>query len=137
MYFKRLTYDEVWKELLAETDVEPESYSAFKRHNFSCSRHHDRTPCCAGGGSALRTAAIHRPCHWRTRHVLVSAICVTKCLVETFRGEKNVWNAAMGGCVTGAAMSAKQGPQAMAFGCGGFGTFSLVADQVMESMDMH
>ena len=61
----------------------------------------------------------------------------TECLVEKFWGEKDVWNAAMGGCVTGAAMSSKQGPQAMAFGCGGFAAFSLVADQVMESMDMH
>jgi import inner membrane translocase subunit TIM22 len=58
-------------------------------------------------------------------------------LVGKFLGEKDVWNAAMGGCFTGAAMSAKQGPQAMAFGCGGFVAFSLVADQVMESMDMH
>eukprot|EP00978_Attheya_sp_CCMP212_P038279 scaffold188160_cov81-Attheya_sp.AAC.1 len=114
-------------------------------YGFSCSRHHDWTPLCARG-SAPRTAASHWPCHWRTKCAMhwccqfafiTGVFGGTKCLVETFRGKKDVWNVAMGGCVTGAAMSAKQGNQVMAFGCGGFATFSFVADQDMESMDMH
>eukprot|EP00567_Pseudictyota_dubia_P001228 CAMPEP_0197463812 /NCGR_PEP_ID=MMETSP1175-20131217/62796_1 /TAXON_ID=1003142 /ORGANISM="Triceratium dubium, Strain CCMP147" /LENGTH=242 /DNA_ID=CAMNT_0042999657 /DNA_START=209 /DNA_END=933 /DNA_ORIENTATION=- len=50
----------------------------------------------------------------------------TECLVEKYRGKHDVWNAAIGGCVTGAALQAKQGPQAAAIGCGGFAVFSLV-----------
>jgi import inner membrane translocase subunit TIM22 len=37
----------------------------------------------------------------------------------------------MSGCLTGAALQAKSGPQAAAVGCGGFAAFSLVIDSVM------
>mmetsp|Transcript_19968 Transcript_19968/g.43580 ORF Transcript_19968/g.43580 Transcript_19968/m.43580 type:complete len:236 (-) Transcript_19968:79-786(-) len=53
-----------------------------------------------------------------------------ECLVEKYRGKHDVWNSAIGGCVTGAALQAKQGPQAAAIGCGGFAAFSLVIDNV-------
>lgn len=33
--------------------------------------------------------------------------------------------------ITGAALQAKQGPQAAAIGCGGFAAFSLVIDNLM------
>ena len=55
----------------------------------------------------------------------------SECLVEKYRGKHDVWNAVVSGCVTGAAMQAKQGPQASAIGCGGFAAFSLVIDSVM------
>ena len=55
----------------------------------------------------------------------------SECLVEKYRGKHDVWNAVVSGCVTGAAMQAKQGPQASAIGCGGFAVFSLVIDSVM------
>lgn len=55
----------------------------------------------------------------------------TECLVEKYRGKHDVWNAVVSGCVTGAAMQAKQGPQASAIGCGGFAAFSLVIDSIM------
>lgn len=55
----------------------------------------------------------------------------TDCLVEKYRGTHDVWNSVISGCVTGAAMQAKQGPQAAAIGCGGFAAFSLVIDKVM------
>eukprot|EP00574_Skeletonema_japonicum_P014030 CAMPEP_0201720496 /NCGR_PEP_ID=MMETSP0593-20130828/5415_1 /ASSEMBLY_ACC=CAM_ASM_000672 /TAXON_ID=267983 /ORGANISM="Skeletonema japonicum, Strain CCMP2506" /LENGTH=267 /DNA_ID=CAMNT_0048211135 /DNA_START=144 /DNA_END=947 /DNA_ORIENTATION=- len=55
----------------------------------------------------------------------------SECLVEKYRGKHDVWNAVVSGCVTGAAMQAKQGPQASAVGCGGFAVFSLVIDSVM------
>ncbi len=55
----------------------------------------------------------------------------TECLVEKYRGKHDVWNSVISGCVTGAAMQAKQGPQASAIGCGGFAAFSLVIDTVM------
>lgn len=54
----------------------------------------------------------------------------SECLVEKYRGKHDVWNSAIGGCVTGAALQAKQGPQAAAIGCGGFAVFSLVIDNV-------
>jgi mitochondrial import inner membrane translocase subunit TIM22 len=55
----------------------------------------------------------------------------TDCLVEKFRGKHDVWNSVASGCITGAALQAKQGPQAAAIGCGGFAAFSLVIDTVM------
>ena len=55
----------------------------------------------------------------------------TDCLVEKFRGKHDVWNSVASGCITGAALQAKQGPQAAAMGCGGFAAFSLVIDKVM------
>jgi len=55
----------------------------------------------------------------------------SECVVEKLRGRTDVWNATISGCVTGAALQAKQGPAGAAFGCMGFATFSLVIDQVM------
>jgi import inner membrane translocase subunit TIM22 len=55
----------------------------------------------------------------------------SECLVEKYRGKHDVWNPVMSGCITGAALQAKQGPQAAAMGCGGFAAFSLVIDSFM------
>lgn len=55
----------------------------------------------------------------------------SECLVEKYRGKSDVWNSVASGCITGAALQAKQGPQAAALGCGGFAAFSLVIDSVM------
>lgn len=55
----------------------------------------------------------------------------SECLVEKFRGKHDVWNSVASGCITGAALQAKQGPQAAAMGCGGFAAFSLVIDSFM------
>ena len=55
----------------------------------------------------------------------------SECLVEKYRGKHDVWNPVLSGCITGAALNAKSGPQAAAMGCGGFAAFSLVIDTVM------
>jgi len=55
----------------------------------------------------------------------------SECLVEKFRGKHDVWNSVASGCITGAALQAKQGPQSAAIGCGGFAAFSLVIDSFM------
>ena len=55
----------------------------------------------------------------------------SECLVEKYRGKHDVWNSVFSGCITGAALQAKQGPQAAAMGCGGFAAFSLVIDSFM------
>jgi import inner membrane translocase subunit TIM22 len=55
----------------------------------------------------------------------------SECLVEKYRGKHDVWNSVASGCITGAALQAKQGPQAAALGCGGFAAFSLVIDSFM------
>jgi len=55
----------------------------------------------------------------------------SECLVEKYRGKHDVWNSVMSGCLTGAALQAKQGPQASALGCGGFAAFSLAIDSIM------
>merc|ERR1712087_860971 len=48
----------------------------------------------------------------------------SECLVEKYRGKHDIWNPVMSGCITGAALQAKAGPQAAAVGCGGFAAFS-------------
>mmetsp|Transcript_22671 Transcript_22671/g.32472 ORF Transcript_22671/g.32472 Transcript_22671/m.32472 type:complete len:231 (-) Transcript_22671:95-787(-) len=55
----------------------------------------------------------------------------SECLVEKARGKHDVWNPVISGCITGAALQAKAGPQAAAVGCGGFAAFSLVIDTFM------
>ena len=55
----------------------------------------------------------------------------SECLVEKFRGKHDVWNSVVSGCITGAALQAKAGPQSAAIGCGGFAAFSLVIDSFM------
>ena len=40
----------------------------------------------------------------------------SECVIEKARGKEDVWNQVLSGCVTGAAMQAKQGPQAAAIG---------------------
>jgi import inner membrane translocase subunit TIM22 len=55
----------------------------------------------------------------------------SECLVEKYRGKHDVWNSVVSGCLTGAALQAKSGPQAAALGCGGFAAFSLVIDSFM------
>ncbi|KAL3923467.1 MAG: hypothetical protein SGARI_006210, partial [Bacillariaceae sp.] len=55
----------------------------------------------------------------------------SECLVEKARGKHDMWNPVASGCITGAALQAKSGPQAMAIGCGGFAAFSIVIDSFM------
>ena len=55
----------------------------------------------------------------------------SECLVEKYRGKHDIWNPVFSGCITGAALQAKSGPQAAALGCGGFAAFSLVIDTFM------
>ncbi|GMH93572.1 hypothetical protein TL16_g12666, partial [Triparma laevis f. inornata] len=55
----------------------------------------------------------------------------SECIVEKIRGRNDVWNSTISGCVTGAAIQAKQGPQAACFGCIGFAAFSIIIDKVM------
>jgi len=55
----------------------------------------------------------------------------SECLVEKYRGKHDIWNPVASGCITGAAMQAKSGPQAAMMGCGGFAAFSIVIDLVM------
>jgi len=57
----------------------------------------------------------------------------SECLVEKFRGKHDVWNEVVSGCVTGAALQAKSGPNAALIGCGGFAAFSLAIYPIMNS----
>jgi import inner membrane translocase subunit TIM22 len=71
--------------------------------------------------------------YWARNFAFITGVFgASDCLVEKFRGNHDVWNEVLSGCVTGAAMQAKQGPQAAAIGCGGFAVFSLVIDKVMH-----
>ena len=71
--------------------------------------------------------------YWARNFAFITGVFgASDCLVEKFRGKHDVWNEFLSGCVTGAAMQAKQGPQAAAIGCGGFAAFSLIIDKVMH-----
>ena len=77
-------------------------------------------------------ATSERSIHWCKNFAFISGVFAgTDCLVEKYRGKHDVRNAVASGCITGAALQARQGPQAAAIGCGGFALFSLGAEQVM------
>ena len=57
-----------------------------------------------------------------------------ECVTAKSTAEENVVNHAVAGCITGAALQVKAGPQAACLGCAGFAAFSVVIDQVMKSM---
>lgn len=56
----------------------------------------------------------------------------TECGIEGFRAKNDIYNGVAAGCLTGGALAAKAGPQAMAFGCGGFAAFSAAIDWYMR-----
>lgn len=72
--------------------------------------------------------------YWSRNFAFITAVFGgSDCLVEKYRASHDVWNSVISGCITGAAMQAKQGPHAAAVGCGGFATFSLIIDKIMGS----
>ncbi|WPK23851.1 hypothetical protein PUMCH_001101 [Australozyma saopauloensis] len=56
-----------------------------------------------------------------------------ECSVESFRAKHDIYNGVVAGCITGAGLSIKAGPQAAAFGCAGFAVFSTAIDLYMRS----
>lgn len=56
-----------------------------------------------------------------------------ECVIEGFRAKNDLTNSVAAGCVTGGALAYKAGPQAAAFGCGGFAAFSAAIDAYMRS----
>ena len=56
----------------------------------------------------------------------------TECCIEGLRAKNDLWNGVLGGCVTGGALAAKAGPQAMVVGCAGFAAFSAAIDAYMR-----
>mmetsp|Transcript_12604 Transcript_12604/g.16963 ORF Transcript_12604/g.16963 Transcript_12604/m.16963 type:complete len:197 (+) Transcript_12604:71-661(+) len=55
------------------------------------------------------------------------------CLFEKGRGKHDALNGALSGCTAGAVLAAKQGPQAMCLGCGGFAAFTVAVEALMAS----
>lgn len=77
-------------------------------------------------------ATAEKSLYWCRNFAFITGVFAgSECLVEKYRGTHDVWNSVASGCLTGAALQAKQGPQAAAIGCGGFAAFSLVIDSVM------
>jgi mitochondrial import inner membrane translocase subunit TIM22 len=77
-------------------------------------------------------ATANKSLYWCRNFAFISGVFGgSECLVEKYRGKHDVWNSVASGCITGAALQAKSGPQAAAIGCGGFAAFSLVIDSVM------
>ncbi|GAX14591.1 hypothetical protein FisN_6Lh371 [Fistulifera solaris] len=71
--------------------------------------------------------------YWAGNFAFITGVFAgSECLVEKYRGKNDLWNSVASGCITGAAMQAKAGPQSAALGCGGFAAFSLVIDSFMH-----
>lgn len=77
-------------------------------------------------------ATFERCGHWARNFMALTALFSgVDCVVEKFRGKHDAYNAIISGCGVGAALSAKQGPQAACLGCAGFAVFSGVMEVVM------
>lgn len=77
-------------------------------------------------------ATANKSLYWCKNFAFITGVFGgSECLVEKYRGKHDVWNSVVSGCLTGAALQAKSGPQAAAVGCGGFAAFSLAIDSVM------
>ncbi|KAG9288211.1 hypothetical protein G9A89_020517 [Geosiphon pyriformis] len=48
----------------------------------------------------------------------------TECMIESYRAKNDLYNSMSAGCITGAVLAARAGPQATAMGCMGFAAFS-------------
>ncbi|KAJ9625949.1 Mitochondrial import inner membrane translocase subunit tim22 [Knufia peltigerae] len=55
-----------------------------------------------------------------------------ECGIESFRAKSDLQNSAIAGCITGAGLAYKAGPQAALFGCAGFAAFSTAIDAWMR-----
>lgn len=56
-----------------------------------------------------------------------------ECSVESLRAKHDIYNGVSAGCITGAALSIKAGPQAAMIGCAGFAAFSTAIDLYLRS----
>lgn len=56
-----------------------------------------------------------------------------ECSIESLRAKHDIYNGVSAGCITGAGLSIKAGPQAALLGCAGFAVFSTAIDLYMRS----
>ncbi|CAH2351716.1 mitochondrial import inner membrane translocase subunit Tim22p [[Candida] railenensis] len=56
-----------------------------------------------------------------------------ECCVESLRAKHDIYNGVSAGCITGAGLSIKAGPQAALVGCAGFAAFSTAIDLYLRS----
>lgn len=56
-----------------------------------------------------------------------------ECSIESLRAKHDIYNGVTAGCITGAGLSLKAGPQAAFFGCAGFAAFSTAIDLYLRS----
>lgn len=57
----------------------------------------------------------------------------SQCMFETSRAKHDIYNHALAGCFSGAALAARQGPYAAAGGCATFAAFSTAIEHFMHS----
>lgn len=56
-----------------------------------------------------------------------------ECSIESLRAKHDIYNGVSAGCITGAGLSLKAGPQAALLGCAGFAAFSTAIDLYLRS----
>lgn len=64
--------------------------------------------------------------------IVTAVFSGVECVIEKSRGQHDMYNGALAGCATGAALAVGSGPQAMCFGCAGFAAFSSAMELLME-----
>ena len=56
-----------------------------------------------------------------------------ECTIESLRAKHDIYNGVSAGCITGAGLAIRAGPQAALVGCAGFAAFSLAIDMYLNS----
>ncbi|KAI3661246.1 hypothetical protein MP638_005683 [Amoeboaphelidium occidentale] len=64
--------------------------------------------------------------------VIGAIYSTTECVIESYRAKHDIYNSVSAGCVSGALLAIRSGPQGAAFGCAGFAAFSAAIDYFME-----
>ncbi|CAB4384332.1 uncharacterized protein OCT59_021713 [Rhizophagus irregularis] len=75
----------------------------------------------------------HRSFSMAKNFAIVGAIFSgTECAIETYRAKNDLYNGVASGCITGAVLAARSGPQATLIGCAGFAAFSTAIEYYMR-----
>ncbi|RHN61737.1 Mitochondrial inner membrane translocase subunit Tim17/Tim22/Tim23/peroxisomal protein PMP24 [Medicago truncatula] len=76
----------------------------------------------------MKIYILHQPCEFLSSSYHVDPFFFS----FQARAKHDITNTFVAGCTTGAAISAKGGPQAACMGCAGFAAFSVVIEKFLE-----
>jgi len=82
--------------------------------------------------TVLREMAIKTYSSAKNFAIIAALFTGYECAIESYRAKHDVANTAVAGCLTGATMAARSGPQSALFGCAGFAAFSVAVEHFLE-----